>query len=156
MSLDVPPALAEAGVGVPDKVSVVGFDDQPEAAYFAPPVTTVPQDFDEVGLLALKLLLDQIADRSTDKRHLVEPRLVVRQSTAPYPVNEVQDPRYGRCEGEQQRACLAAYLPSFGPAAAPSRDRQRGHADIYHHHWAFSFRLNAAQAGQSWGRWSRW
>jgi hypothetical protein len=41
-------------------------------------------DFDEVGLLALKLLLDQMAGGAVEERHVVvEPRLVVRQSAAP-------------------------------------------------------------------------
>jgi DNA-binding LacI/PurR family transcriptional regulator len=86
MALGVLRALVEAGIRVPDQVSVVGFDDVPEAAYFTPPLTTVRQDFDEVGLLALKLLLEQMADGSAEERHVViEPRLVVRQSSAPPP-----------------------------------------------------------------------
>jgi DNA-binding LacI/PurR family transcriptional regulator len=86
MALGVLRALLEAGLRVPDHVSVVGFDDVPEAAYFTPPLTTVRQDFDEVGRLALKLLLDQLADGSTQERHvMIESRLVVRQSTAPPP-----------------------------------------------------------------------
>jgi DNA-binding LacI/PurR family transcriptional regulator len=86
MALGVLRALVEAGIRVPDQVSVVGFDDVPESAYFTPPLTTVRQDFDEVGRLALKLLLDQLADGSAEERHVVvEPRLVVRQSAAPPP-----------------------------------------------------------------------
>jgi DNA-binding LacI/PurR family transcriptional regulator len=46
----------------------------------------VRQDFDEVGRLALKLLINQLADGAADERHVVvEPRLVVRQSCAPPP-----------------------------------------------------------------------
>jgi DNA-binding LacI/PurR family transcriptional regulator len=86
MALGVLRALAEADIDVPGDVSVVGFDDVPEAAYFAPPLTTVRQDFDRVGLRALQLLLDQMADGSGEERHVVvEPRLVVRQSAAPPP-----------------------------------------------------------------------
>jgi DNA-binding LacI/PurR family transcriptional regulator len=86
MALGVLRALREAGIQVPGRVSVVGFDDVPEAAYFCPPLTTVRQDFDEVGLLALKLLLEQMASRPGEERHVVvEPRLVVRQTTAPPP-----------------------------------------------------------------------
>jgi DNA-binding LacI/PurR family transcriptional regulator len=84
MALGVLRALAEAGIPVPDQVSVVGFDDVPEAAYFAPPLTTVRQEFAEVGSLALKLLLSQLAEESPEEAHLVvQPRLVVRRSTAP-------------------------------------------------------------------------
>jgi DNA-binding LacI/PurR family transcriptional regulator len=86
MALGVLRAFAETGLQVPDQVSVVGFDDVPEAAFFGPPLTTVRQDFDEVGLLALKLLLEQMAEGSKEERHVVvEPRLVVRKSTAPPP-----------------------------------------------------------------------
>jgi DNA-binding LacI/PurR family transcriptional regulator len=86
MALGVLRALAEARIRVPDHVSVVGFDDVPESAYFTPPLTTVRQDFDEVGVLALKLLLDQMADGATGERHVVvEPRLVERESCAPPP-----------------------------------------------------------------------
>jgi len=86
MALGVLRALAEAGVEVPGQVSVVGFDDVPEAAYFNPPLTTVRQDFHRIGLLALKLLLDQMADGTGEERQVVvEPRLVVRQSAAPPP-----------------------------------------------------------------------
>jgi DNA-binding LacI/PurR family transcriptional regulator len=86
MALGVLRALAEAGLQVPDQVSVVGFDDVPEAAYFNPPLTTVRQDFAQVGLLALQLLLEQMADGSGEDRHVViEPRLVVRESAAPPP-----------------------------------------------------------------------
>ena len=84
MALGVLRALAEAGVHVPDQVSVVGFDDVPEAAYFTPPLTTVRQEFDKLGVLALKLLLGQMAADPGEEGHVVvQPRLVVRQSAAP-------------------------------------------------------------------------
>ena len=52
--------LHEAGRDVPGDVSVVGFDDVPEAAYFSPPLTTVRQDFMEMGRRSLHLLLAEI------------------------------------------------------------------------------------------------
>jgi DNA-binding LacI/PurR family transcriptional regulator len=81
MALGVLRALAEVGRRVPDQVSVVGFDDIPEAPYLIPPLTTVRQDFGEVGRRSLELLL-RIAggERSPDRVHL-RPRLVVRRST---------------------------------------------------------------------------
>ena len=86
MALGVLRAFHEAGVGVPGQASVVGFDDVPEGAYFTPPLTTVRQDFDEVGRRALMLLLEQIPAGDGRERHVVvEPRLVVRESTAPPP-----------------------------------------------------------------------
>ena len=50
-----------SGRRVPGDVSVVGFDDVPEAAFFLPPLTTVRQDFGELGRRALHLLLDRIS-----------------------------------------------------------------------------------------------
>jgi DNA-binding LacI/PurR family transcriptional regulator len=61
MALGLLRAFAERGRPVPDQVSVVGFDDIPEAAYFRPPLTTVRQDFGELGRRALHLLIDGIA-----------------------------------------------------------------------------------------------
>ena len=66
MALGVLRALHEAGRGMPSGVSVVGFDDIPEAAYLIPPLTTVRQDFTEVGSRAIQLLLDAIESGAAD------------------------------------------------------------------------------------------
>ncbi len=84
MALGLLRALHEGGRRVPEDVSVVGFDDLPEAAYMKPPLTTVRQEFFEVGQQSIRLLLDQIDGRTpTESRPVVPTRLVVRQSTAP-------------------------------------------------------------------------
>ena len=81
-ALGVIRGLHDAGRGVPDDVSVVGFDDTPESGYFLPPLTTVRQDFGEVGRRSVELLLS-LADGAPVERHLVVPaELVVRHSTA--------------------------------------------------------------------------
>lgn len=86
MAVGVLRALHEAGRQVPAEVSVVGFDDVPEAPYFNPPLTTVRQDFDEVGRRSLALLLRQInAGARTRDHSVVDPTLVVRQSAATAP-----------------------------------------------------------------------
>jgi DNA-binding LacI/PurR family transcriptional regulator len=85
MALGMLRALREAGRRVPEEVSVVGFDDVPEAAYFSPPLTTVRQEFGEVGRHAFRLLLDRMAGHTEPARRLVEPQLVVRESTGPAP-----------------------------------------------------------------------
>lgn len=83
-ALSIIDVAADRGLRVPEDLSVVGFDDVPEAAYFTPPLTTVRQDFDELGRLALKLLLDQLAGGAAEERHVViASRLVVRKSSAP-------------------------------------------------------------------------
>ncbi len=87
MALGVMRALHEAGRAIPDEVSVVGFDDIPESPYFMPPLTTVRQDFIEVGSRSLRLLVRTIeVGDSAPSRSLVEPQLIVRASTAVAPV----------------------------------------------------------------------
>ncbi len=84
MALGLLRALHEAGRTLPSAVSVVGFDDYPEAAYFIPPLTTIRQDFLEVGRRALNLMLEEIESGSRAAVcPPVPPELVVRQSTAP-------------------------------------------------------------------------
>jgi DNA-binding LacI/PurR family transcriptional regulator len=85
MALGVIRAMHEAGRGVPDSVSVVGFDDVPEAGYYLPPLTTVRQDFEEVGRQCVALLLDRIergAPGASPTASAVPPALVVRESAA--------------------------------------------------------------------------
>ncbi|MGW9414911.1 LacI family DNA-binding transcriptional regulator [Arthrobacter cupressi] len=81
MSLGLLRAFNEAGVRVPEDVSVVGFDDQPESGYFTPPLTTVRQDFEELGRRCMDLMLAALANGETATT-VVEPELVVRRSTA--------------------------------------------------------------------------
>jgi len=77
-------ALAEAGLRVPEDLSIVGFDDVPESAYFTPPLTTVRQDFAEVGRRGVSQLLELInAQERTSRREMIQPTLTIRSSTAP-------------------------------------------------------------------------
>jgi DNA-binding LacI/PurR family transcriptional regulator len=83
MALGVLRSLHEAGRRIPGDISVVGFDDIPEAEYFMPPLTTVRQNFNEMGRRSLLLLLEQIESGvRTPERETVAPELVVRASTA--------------------------------------------------------------------------
>lgn len=84
MALGVLHAMHELGLRCPDDVSLVGFDDYPEAAFFSPALTTIRQDFDEIGRLSVALLLDLIEKDAPPAQHVVlEPKLVVRASAAP-------------------------------------------------------------------------
>jgi DNA-binding LacI/PurR family transcriptional regulator len=85
MALGVMRAMHEAGRSIPGDVSVVGFDDVPESAFYLPPLTTVHQDFEEIGRQCVSLLLEQIHGTADSVKRLVSvpPRLVVRQSTGP-------------------------------------------------------------------------
>jgi DNA-binding LacI/PurR family transcriptional regulator len=83
MALGVLRALAERGLRVPGDVSVVGFDDIPEASYYTPPLTTVRQDFGEVGKQALNVLVERMTDGvAAGPKVRVSPELVTRQSAA--------------------------------------------------------------------------
>lgn len=76
-------ALREAGLRVPEEVSVVGFDDIPLVAYFDPPLTTVRVPAYELGQAAGRALLERIDAPAASSRTLLPTELIVRASTAP-------------------------------------------------------------------------
>ena len=82
MALGLLNALSEEGVSVPGDISVVGFDDVPEAAYYTPPLTTVRQDFAELGRRGDQLVLCRLRGEDLQSEPVV-PQLIVRRSTAP-------------------------------------------------------------------------
>ena len=85
MAVGVMLALQEAGRAVPGQVSVVGFDDIPEAAFLQPPLTTVRQDFPEMGRRCVQRLTAMIAGAPAELEVTVAPDLVLRSSTGPPP-----------------------------------------------------------------------
>jgi DNA-binding LacI/PurR family transcriptional regulator len=77
-------ALHEAGVGVPDDVSVVGFDDIDSAAFHIPGLTTIRQPLRSMGAIAARALLAHLrGGEHVGAQISVDPELVVRQSTGP-------------------------------------------------------------------------
>jgi DNA-binding LacI/PurR family transcriptional regulator len=79
-------AAYEAGVSIPDRLSIVGFDDIDFAAYTTPPLTTVSQSGVELGRVATEMLLDMIEharNRADVSDVIMTPKLIVRRSTAP-------------------------------------------------------------------------
>ncbi len=72
----------DAGLRVPIDVSVVGFDDIPVAAHVAPPLTTVHQDFAELGRRAVRILLAQLRGEPVPEFGPVVPVLCGRESAA--------------------------------------------------------------------------
>ena len=86
MALGLLRALAERGRRVPADISVVGYDDIPESAFFLPPLTTVRQDFGELGRRALDLLVEMINGKGTPGTVLrIPPHLVARSSASRSP-----------------------------------------------------------------------
>ncbi|MEV4668735.1 LacI family DNA-binding transcriptional regulator [Microbacterium sp. LWO12-1.2] len=80
MALGLLGGLHEAGLAVPGDISVVGFDDIPDAAYYWPQLTTVRQDFDE---LARRAVAAAIGGAGTETLAPVAPELIARASVAP-------------------------------------------------------------------------
>jgi len=83
MALGALRALHEAGLRIPEDVSVVGFDDENIVSFLEPPLTTVRQDFHKQAHLGIEYLIHLIDDPTTARSHnVIAPELVVRRSTA--------------------------------------------------------------------------
>ncbi len=83
LAIGVARAFQERGVGIPDEVSLVGFDDQPFAEMWMPALTTVAQDFTDLGRRTFALLDEWIQTGSRPADSAVMPDLVIRDSAAP-------------------------------------------------------------------------
>lgn len=76
-------AIREAGMRVPENVSVVGFDDIQAATFLSPSLTTVRQPLHQMGEIAARVLLDRLEGKEDwPKQVAVKPELVIRESTA--------------------------------------------------------------------------
>ena len=76
-------AICEAGLRVPEDISVIGFDDIQAASFHFPSVTTVRQPLHEMGKIAAEVLLDRLeGNKNWSKQIAVKPQLVIRESTA--------------------------------------------------------------------------
>ena len=72
------------GIGVPDDLSIVGFDDLEEAEIVTPALTTIRQPLAEMGRIAVSLLIRLLDNQRLEALHVeLGTRLVVRESTAP-------------------------------------------------------------------------
>lgn len=85
MTLGALLAIRELPLSIPSDVSIIGFDDMEWAPLVNPPLTTIAQPAYEMGVKAAQMLLDKIGGTSdgAPTRVLLEPSLVVRESTAP-------------------------------------------------------------------------
>ncbi|ORM72422.1 hypothetical protein HA44_20380 [Mixta gaviniae] len=83
MALGALRALSEAGLRVPDDVSVIGYDDTADSACFIPPLTTIKQDFRTLGKNSVERMIEMIHQPDAPIRSdLLPVSLVVRKTTA--------------------------------------------------------------------------
>jgi DNA-binding LacI/PurR family transcriptional regulator len=82
LALGLMRALRQRGYAIPERVSIIGFDDVPEAAYYEPPLTTMRPDFAELGRVAMEKMLGHINSEEMLRAETLVPELIVRESTA--------------------------------------------------------------------------
>ncbi|MCK5103180.1 MAG: LacI family DNA-binding transcriptional regulator [Cyclobacteriaceae bacterium] len=75
--------IKEAGIQIPNQISVVGFDDEPHSSYFIPPLTSVWQPVYDMGLLSARILLSKLkGEKPAETRYeMLKPELIVRASS---------------------------------------------------------------------------
>lgn len=85
MALGLIGALRDHGIDLPREMSIVGFDDIPEAAYFSPSLTTVRQDFETLGARVMSAVISLLNGTDADLSPVI-PTLIIRHSTT-HPAN---------------------------------------------------------------------
>ena len=73
--------FSEKGIHVPDDIAVVGFDNQPEAQYSIPSLTSIQQPVDEIGRKSVEFMKQMLQEQAEPKHLYVSPRLIARAST---------------------------------------------------------------------------
>jgi DNA-binding LacI/PurR family transcriptional regulator len=109
MAFGVLRALQEAGIRVPQDVSVIGYDDMPDAGFSIPPLTTLRQDYEGIGKAAVNNLMAAARKEKNNNPVLLKCPLIVRASTGPAFPRKHQKPR-SRGKGKTQPR-----LPDFPP-----------------------------------------
>lgn len=80
MAIGLIRALHEQGISVPDDISVMGFDNFEISKFVRPPLTSISQDFTEIAVRAINLLLDMINNETKPRDVFLDPELIVRES----------------------------------------------------------------------------
>lgn len=88
-------AARECGFRIPDDISIIGFDDVPQSMIAYPKLTTVRQPLEQMGQIAVRMLLEHIKDRShPPQRVTLSTQLVLRDSCAPYQTQRIDDQNF--------------------------------------------------------------
>jgi len=84
LAIGVMRAAWELSIAIPDDLSIVGYDDEPDAKFLRPALTTVRQPQYEMGVRAALLLFERIRNQDLPPRQvIIQPKLIVRETTAP-------------------------------------------------------------------------
>ena len=84
LAIGVMRAAWDLAIDIPNDLSIVGYDDEPDAKYTRPALTTIRQPQYEMGTRAASLLFERIANPALPQRQvIVQPQLIVRETTAP-------------------------------------------------------------------------
>ncbi|MBN2713754.1 MAG: LacI family DNA-binding transcriptional regulator, partial [Planctomycetes bacterium] len=86
-------AFRKLGIPVPEKVSVIGFDNEPQSEYYIPPLTTVCQNREKWGELVLQAITERrnSPNSKEPQKLMVTPRLIERASVATVTTNEMKE-----------------------------------------------------------------
>ena len=76
-------AAVDQDVGIPQQMSIVGFDDIPLSHHFIPEITTVSQEANQLGRTAINVLQKLMNQEKVKKHTAIEPKLIIRKSSAP-------------------------------------------------------------------------
>jgi DNA-binding LacI/PurR family transcriptional regulator len=87
MALGAIRAFQESGIRIPDDISIVGFDDVPEAGFFGPPLSTIKQDFVTLGKISVQFLVDRLNGIQNATR-TIHPTFIERKSTRRIGIND--------------------------------------------------------------------
>ncbi len=92
LAVGVMRAAWELSIDIPNELSVIGYDDEPDARFLRPALTTIRQPQYEMGARAAALLFERIENPTRPQRHIiVQPQLIVRESTRA-PVTAMRSP----------------------------------------------------------------
>ncbi len=106
-------AARECGLRIPHDISIMGFDDIPQASFVYPKLTTVRQPLEQMGQIAVKMLLERIEDGSRPPQHVaLATQLIIRDSCSPHQTTSSEDKKNAEGGGSLLRTDEQHFRPS--------------------------------------------